>query len=70
MLDENAAWEKEEAKKGNVDYWTMRRSLDYQIDGIYDGYMMANKDKPERVLAFSISHLVLIQMANRRFKLR
>ena len=55
MLDENAAWEKEEAKQGDVDYWTMRRSLDYQIDGVYDGYMMANKDKPERVLYSSIS---------------
>lgn len=47
----------------------IRKSLDDQIDGIYDGYMEANKDKPERVvfIIFSYSQKVSkwqIQYAN------
>lgn len=49
-MDENAAWEKVESQKGDKNYWMVRKSLDDQIDGIYDGYMEANKDKPERVV--------------------
>lgn len=49
MLEENAAWEKEESQKGDPTYWDLRNALNYQVDGVYDGYMMANKGKPERV---------------------
>lgn len=56
MLDENAAWEKVESQKGDKNYWMIRKSLDDQIDGIYDGYMEANKDKPERVVFIIFSY--------------
>ena len=51
ILDENAAWEKEESKKGDRLYWEHRHYLDLQIDGLYDGYMIANEGKPERALS-------------------
>ena len=50
LLDENRAWEEEESKKGDATYWNQRKCLELQIDGVYDGYMMANEGKPERVL--------------------
>ena len=49
-MEENAEWEKKEAETSpDKRYWNHRKYLDLQMDGIYDGYMYANKDKPERV---------------------
>ena len=48
-MDENVEWEKKESTQGDPRYWRHRQYLDLQVDGVYDGYMMANKDKPERV---------------------
>ena len=42
-------WEAKESTKGDRRYWNHRKYLDIQVDGVYDGYMYANKDKPERV---------------------
>ena len=56
ILDENAAWEKEESKKGDRLYWEHRHYLDLQIDGLYDGYMIANEGKPERVCPCLLYH--------------
>ena len=42
-------WEKEESKRGDEKYWRHRKYLDLQVDGVYDGYMYANRFKPERV---------------------
>lgn len=49
-MDENEAWEKEESQHGDEKYWRHRHYLDLQVRGVYDGYMLANKGKPERVI--------------------
>ena len=67
LLEENAEWEKKEAEiSPDKRYWNHRKYLDLQMDGIYDGYMFINKDKPERV---KIIFLVIIgsTSANGRF---
>ena len=53
-MDENVEWEADEAKKGDPTYWAHRRYLELQVDGVYDGYMMANADKPDRVLLYCV----------------
>ena len=35
---------------GDREYWEHRKCLDLQVDGVYEGYRMANKGKPERVV--------------------
>ena len=52
ILDENVEWEKKESAVGDQEYWSHRHYLDLQVDGVYDGYMAANKDKPDRVSPF------------------
>ena len=66
ILDENVEWEKKESTQGDPRYWRHRKYLDLQVDGVYDGYMMANKNKPERVcidcvlIVEGITHILTI----------
>lgn len=48
-----------ESAKGDKRYWNHRKYLDLQVDGIYDGYMLANRDKPERVCLFTVFYVKL-----------
>lgn len=43
ILDENVSWEKEESAVGDKEYWNHRRYLDLQVDGVYEGYLIANR---------------------------
>ena len=65
ILDENEAWEKEESAVGDKEYWNHRRYLDLQVDGVYEGYLRANRGRPERVVPISSFHsLVLDEVAD------
>ena len=60
ILDENVAWEKEESAVGDKEYWNHRRYLDLQVDGVYEGYLIANRGKPERVSLTHRHHVVVL----------
>lgn len=60
ILDENVAWEKEESAVGDKEYWNHRRYLDLQVDGVYEGYLIANRGKPERVTPTLCRHVVVL----------
>ena len=72
LLEENAEWEKKEAEVSpDKRYWNHRKYLDLQMDGIYDGYMFINKDKPERVRIIQFySFNVISTSANGKFSTR
>lgn len=71
ILDENVAWEKEESVIGDKEYWNHRRYLDLQVDGVYEGYLFANRGKQERVTPMHCAHAVVLdQVANPVRKLR
>ena len=68
LLEENAEWEKKESEASpDKRYWNHRKYLDLQMDGIYDGYMFINKDKPERVsvIPFNSFHVISISASGK-----